>query len=511
MEPHRKDVPVLNRVADAAAPGKASEGVAESATTDTEIRTSWRVSVLLVLPGLAVMLAGLAMGLQSVVGILLTSLGVAYLVLEALYLQPRFAFRLPGLELERVALKFAHNRIRSRTLAELADNFQTALRDGLGIPDVIIILQGSEGQLSFGGDVTDLKAVRRRPLVVSLLKRHGGLTTRDTLSQDTGERAESALSLLNELEADVFLSFSQDRQLLGFAIFNFPWKNSEYAEAFLEVVGESMTSGLISQYLRHQAGGREAMAQVFALAHAMQASLLPAPELVEIDSVQLQGWSEPAEQCGGDLWAWHDLGEGQVLFFVGDVTGHGVSPATLASAVSGALAAHASLEGRRIEPALLLYDLNNLVREVGRKHHTMSAFAAVFNPRACEVRFANAGHNPPLLLRESAGFELTSLRVEGSMLGSADELEFRTVGKKLQNGDMLFLFSDGIVEAGEPHMPRFGFREFRKSLIECASLNVSDACKHIRARVQTHLGDTDAGDDMTFVALHFSDRFEETR
>ncbi len=223
MEPHRKDVPVLNRVAEAAGPEMASEGVIESATTDTEIRTSWRVSVLLVIPGLALILAGLAMGLQSALGVILSFLGVAYLVLEALYLQPRLAFRLPGLELERVALKFAHNRIRSRTLAELADNFQTALREGLGIPDVIIILQGSEGQLSFGGDVTDLKAVRRRPLVVSLLKHHGGLTTRDTLSEGAGERAESALSLLNELEADVFLSFSQDRQLLGFAIFNFPW------------------------------------------------------------------------------------------------------------------------------------------------------------------------------------------------------------------------------------------------------------------------------------------------
>ncbi len=513
MQSRSKDVPVLNRVApmETSSPALATTRTASQGTHDTEIRVSWPITFLLVLPGLVVLISGLALGLQSAPGVLLCVLGIAYLAIEALYIQPALAFRIPGLELERVALAFAHSRINSRTLAELAKNLQVALRDGLGIENVILILQGTEGQLSFGGDVEDLKIVRSRQKAVSFFRHQGGLLTRETLAGHTGPGAQDALSLLNDLEADVILSFCQDRQLLGFAVFDFPWKNSDYAEAFLEVVGQSMTSGLINQYLRHQAGGREALAQVFALAQAMQASLLPAPDLVEIDSVQLQGWSEPAEQCGGDIWAWHDLGEGQVLFFVGDATGHGVSPATLAAAVSGSLAAHASVQGRAIEPALLLADLNELVREVGRSHHMMSAFAAVFDPRTCEIRFANAGHNPPLHWRGIDDTGLTPLKVEGSMLGSADELKFKKASKKLRDGDMLFLFSDGIVEAGEPHMPRLGHREFRKVLIECTSLDVPSSCQHMMDRVRQHLGDSDAGDDMTFIVMRFSHHFEETK
>ncbi len=489
------------------------EALAEAAPIgDTELKISWGISALLVIPGLALLLYGLAAGLGTLKGIFVSQLAVAYLVFEALYLQPRLAFRLPGLELERVALEFARNRMYSRTLAELAGHFQSALLTGLGISESMLVLQGSHGQLSFGADEVDLKAVRSAPRALEYLERHGGLMTRDALAEIQGDdMASAATALLDVLEADIVLSFCQDGQLLGFAAFDYPGKNSDYAEAFLDVVGESMTSGLINQHLRQQAGGHEAMTQVFALAQAMQNSLLPDSQLEEVGSVQLQGWSDPAEQCGGDIWAWHNLGRGKLLLFVGDATGHGVSPATLAAAVSGALAAHATAQGTSLEPGPLLSDLNRLVRKVGLSHHTMSAFAAVFDSHKKVLTFANAGHNPPFLWRGIDDTGLKVIKVAGSMLGSADELEFEQGSRPLMDEDMLFLFSDGIVEAGEPHLPQLGSREFRKILVECAGKSVGDACDHMKSRVMNHLGDVEAGDDMTFVALRFREMSEVTR
>ncbi len=479
---------------------------------NTELRVAWTTSALLVTPGIALLTGGVALGWHSPLGVVLIISAALYLAVEAIWVQPRIAFHLPGLELERVALDFAHHRIHSRTHEELAHNLQRALGDGLGVDEAILVLQGMEGQLTFGGDAQDHAAIRTAPQALSFLKRQAGPSTRDQLARLTAdERAVAALKLLDELEADIFLSFVQDDQLLGFAVFDFPWKNSEYAEAFLDVISESMTSGLINQHLRKQAGGHEVMSQVFALAQAMQNSLLPSSALVQIEAGQLQGWSEPADQCGGDLWAWHELGDGKTLLFVGDATGHGVSPATLAAAVSGSLAAHACTQRGTLQPGTLLADLNALVRKVGRSHHMMTAFAAVVDAYSFEIHYANAGHNPPLLWRADDEAGLTPLKVAGSMLGSADELVFLQGSQQLNDDDMLFLFTDGIVEAGEPEMPRLGNREFRKTLVECANRTVGVACDHMRERVLRHLGDNRAGDDMTFLALRFSQEFEDTK
>ncbi len=476
------------------------------AQTETEVRISWPISFLLLTPGLGIILAGLVVGLSSIFGIMMVVSGVSYLVIEALYMQPQFAFEMPGLELEHVALEFSIQRAKCQSVSELATNLQSTLKEGLGIDNLILILQGEEGQMTFGGSVADLTAVRDAPHALAYLEQHKGVVTRDDLAGLTGDTAaRAALGLLDVLEADLFLPFSQDGHLLGFAILDYPWKNSDYAEAFLEIVSENMTSGLIILHLKRQAGGQEAMAQTFALAQAMQNSFLPKTELVQIESVELQGWCDPAEQCGGDVWAWHHLGDGKILLFVGDATGHGVSPATLAASVSGALAAYARVQGQALEPAALLSDLNSMVRKVGRSHHMMTAFACVVDNRRGEIVFANAGHNPPMIWRQSAeGGAFVVLKVPGSMLGSADVLNFKQSTAKLQHNDMVYLFSDGIVEAGEPYLPQLGNREFRNILKECADLSVGDACIHMKQRVLTHLGDMDAGDDMTFLAMRYT-------
>ncbi|MBL4634286.1 MAG: serine/threonine-protein phosphatase [Kofleriaceae bacterium] len=475
------------------------------AESETEVRISWLISFLLLAPGLGIILTGLVVGLSSIFGIMMVVSGVSYLVIEALYIQPQFAFKMPGLELEHVALEFSIQRAKCKSVSELATNLQGTLKEGLGIDDLILILQGDEGQMTFGGCVADLTAIRDAPRALGYLEQHKRVVIRDDLAGLTDTAARAALDLLDVLEADLFLPFRQDDHLLGFAILDRPRKNSDYAKTFLEIVSENMSSGLIILHLKRQAGGQEAMTQTFALAQAMQNSLLPKTELVKIESVELQGWCDPAEQCGGDVWAWHNLGDGKILLFVGDATGHGVSPATLAASVSGALAAYARVQGQALEPAALLSDLNSMVRKVGRSHHMMTAFACVVDNRRGEIVFANAGHNPPLIWRQKEeGGAFVVLKVPGSMLGSADVLNVKQSTAKLHHNDMVYLFSDGIIEAGEPYLPQLGNREFRKTLRECADLSVSDACNHMKQRVLTHLGDMDAGDDMTFLVMRYT-------
>ncbi len=472
-----------------------------------ELQVNWGLSALLIAPGLAVVIASLYIGLFSVAGIALFAIGLLYLAVEAFVLQPRFAFQLPGLELEHVALEFSLHRQNCKSLEELATRFQSSLQTGLGIDNTILVLQGASEQICIGGGEAEQHALLCSSEAVDYMSQNSGISTRDQLSKSASNpQASAALRLLDEISSDVLMPFSQEGQLLGFATFSFPWKNSDYGENFLEVIGQSMTSGLIHQHLQLQAQGREAMAQTFALAQAMQNSLLPDPTPVELGPVRLQGWSKPAEQCGGDLWAWHDLGEGQVLLFVGDATGHGVSPATLAAVVSGSLAAHANIQKSALQPEELLGDLNSLVREVGRKHHMMSAFTAILDSVKGEIRYANAGHNPPFLWRHQGDEGLSILKVEGSMLGSADTLQFKRGTKTLCDQDVLFLYTDGITEAGEPHLPPLGNREFRKILKACSSLSISGACQYLEERVVRHLGDMDAGDDMTFVVLRYSKR-----
>jgi phosphoserine phosphatase RsbU/P len=177
------------------------------------------------------------------------------------------------------------------------------------------------------------------------------------------------------------------------------------------------------------------------IAREIQQAMLPKGPF-EADGIEAFGMTRPANTVGGDFYDVLPLPDGRVLITLGDVAGKG-SPAALLMALL--LAMLRTLVDEGLEPAELVRRLNVQIMKQAPTTRFITLFLGVFDPRTGELRFVNAGQNPPLLRRASGGYE--RLREGGVALGMFDRSQYTTGRTELQCGDVLIMYSDGITEA----------------------------------------------------------------
>lgn len=179
------------------------------------------------------------------------------------------------------------------------------------------------------------------------------------------------------------------------------------------------------------------------IAETLQQALL-ADELPRVPGLRLGALYRAAagSLVGGDLYSVWLLPGGEVAVLVGDVSGKGVEAAGAAAMVrhmSEALSLHAR------DPAELMTQLNGLVQARLREGFHVTAFLAVIDPERDVLTWASAGHPPPLLVRP--GGASLGLEDPGPPLGAFAETAYRAHEQPFCPGDLLFLYTDGLVEA----------------------------------------------------------------
>lgn len=170
--------------------------------------------------------------------------------------------------------------------------------------------------------------------------------------------------------------------------------------------------------------------------------------------------------------------------------------------MKGVVEAYVASEGSAVQPGELLAYLDTWVRRVGRGQFVMTAFAAVIEGRTGRVCFANAGHNfPYVLTKENDRVGLATLTQNGNLLGGKDPVASKSVERQLLPGSKLVIFTDGVPEAGAPHIAEFTDKRFRRTLQQLFDVPAEHVVKGIVHAVSEHCGDTPASDDMTLIVI----------
>lgn len=184
------------------------------------------------------------------------------------------------------------------------------------------------------------------------------------------------------------------------------------------------------------------------IAAEIQSGLMPKSPPQQ-DGFDLFGWYRSAEHASGDFYDFVKTRDGGIAAVMGDVTGHGVGPALITATAQASLRSYARVLG---DPGSVVTMLNSDLSERMDDGMFLTLFMAALGQDG-ELQMLNAGHTPPLVWR-AASQTIESVGADGPAVGLMDDLEYR-VGQPLQlsQGDILLVFTDGLVEARHPDLP----------------------------------------------------------
>jgi serine phosphatase RsbU (regulator of sigma subunit) len=230
-------------------------------------------------------------------------------------------------------------------------------------------------------------------------------------------------------------------------------------------------------------------------ARRIQLSMLPqaAPATAWLD---LSSVSLPATEVGGDYYDWFVLGPGRVALVVGDVAGHGLASGLLLSGVRSCLYL---LEEDLADTAAVFHRLDRMVRRTTARRTFMTLLCAVLDREAGALSVCAAGH-PPLLLRSARTGGYEPVGNGAPPLGTPLDSRYAEERRPLAPGDLLLLYTDGLVESRSGRGEEYGEERLRRAVDRAAGLR---SAREIRDAVLGDLSSFKAGgeqaDDITLV------------
>ncbi len=233
------------------------------------------------------------------------------------------------------------------------------------------------------------------------------------------------------------------------------------------------------------------------LCRLIQNEMLPRQPL-RLGLAEVKGVSIPAREVGGDFFNYFALPGGELALLVGDVSGKGVGAALLMANVQATLRARLPLEQDLAQLADALdRDLElNTPPEV-----YLTLFVGIVDTARRELRYVNAGHNPQFVLRADGGFE--RMDSTGRPLGLLAGAGYEEIQLPLSEGDILFFYTDGMVEAENERGEFLGPERLEAALASSPRAEVDTVLVHVEETVRAFRGAAELSDDATMMALRF--------
>lgn len=232
------------------------------------------------------------------------------------------------------------------------------------------------------------------------------------------------------------------------------------------------------------------------IARHVQQRLLP-QHAQTLKTITFSGRCLPAREIGGDYYDFLDLGSGRLGVLLADVSGKGVAGALLTASLQASFRSQLELGLRN--PKGLMVSVNKLFHESTPAEYFATMFFAEYRDHGRELSYINCGHPAALILR--AGGAIERLEATALPVGIFSSLKCEEKSVTLAPGDVLLVFSDGVLEAGVEEGEEFG----EPRLIESAqAARNSDDVEALLDRIiqdVQHFSPSQQSDDVTIVAL----------
>ena len=244
----------------------------------------------------------------------------------------------------------------------------------------------------------------------------------------------------------------------------------------------------------------ESLKTDLAVAAEIQQAILPRifPPFPENDAeMELAARMRPAKDVGGDFYDFFRIDNDRIGVVIADVSGKGI-PAAIFMAVSRTLIRTVGLQG--ITPGECMTKSNELLSKESIDCMFVTVFYAIYNIRTGEFVYCNAGHNSPVIVKSNGKVEMLPVS-ENCMVGAVEGVTYSNTQARLEIGDTLLMYTDGVNEAMNEAFEEYGDERMMRLL---ATQSVND-CQTIidqqLADVKAFAGNAAQSDDITLMAL----------
>ena len=252
------------------------------------------------------------------------------------------------------------------------------------------------------------------------------------------------------------------------------------------------TRALLERQIEMQES-RSVMETELSVAEEIQRSALPSPTYQDA-KVEILAQLLPAREVGGDFYDYARIDDNHLALLIGDVSGKGIPAAMFMMKTLTSFRASYSLS---YSPKEIMERVNHLIYTGNDADMFATCFLIILNTDTGEVRFANAGHTPPLLHRNGKAIPLPCEK--GLFLGGLPEAKVKDQSFKLRKGDALLLYTDGVTEAMNPNSELYGERRLLKFYDSNTAVSMVEFGHELEDDILEFAAGAPQSDDITYL------------
>lgn len=304
---------------------------------------------------------------------------------------------------------------------------------------------------------------------------------------------------------DFIIPVIQDNQPLAYVIIgDFEDEQEGIAPSirhlhFIQTLTNIIIVAIENRRLMELSMKQERIKKEMEMASKMQNMLVPQEDIFKNDSrLSVKPFYMPHYEVGGDYYDFDYLSEDEMFFCIADVSGKGMSAAILMSNFQASLKA---LFVSEMDLTTLVNRLNKIVVRNSNGDRFITLFIGRYNFKSHELRYINAGHNPPILYnKKTKQSQYLNLGCQG--IGMMDEfINLREGSMVLDSDCKLLCFTDGVVELG-----KYGITDYAQNIVEqeiATDNSIIDTINAIIADLDIQRSNTNLADDITILGIDF--------
>jgi sigma-B regulation protein RsbU (phosphoserine phosphatase) len=236
------------------------------------------------------------------------------------------------------------------------------------------------------------------------------------------------------------------------------------------------------------------------LAREIQQNIFPSgyPAFPEYPEIDLYAALKPAESIGGDLYDYFFIDQDHLLLAIGDVAGKGI-PASLFMAIASTMIKN---KAKVLSSKEIVAAINNELGDRNPNQYFLTLFLGVLDIRTGVIDYCNAAHNHPYILQSDGKVQVLP-KSHGLPLGIYANKNYKSSTYKLNEGDLIVFFTDGVINARNEEGIHYGNERFEAQIQEKVGLSSKLVVTQLLQEIANYEEGTSQSDDITLMVFRF--------